>query len=147
MKKYNKQFYNRQSTGSASSASIIVPLLIKIFTPESVIDVGCGVGTWLKEFIRQGVLTCTGIDSHTLFASMPIGIKYHNIDLNTLETNINALTNNSAKWDMAISLETAEHLKSENSRHFVKALTNLSCPFFLLASSSEGLSDWNGGHV
>jgi len=33
----------------------IVPLLIKIFNPTSVIDVGCGIGTFLSVFKDNGV--------------------------------------------------------------------------------------------
>lgn len=45
---YDKSFYNAQSKQSYESARIMLPYVDKIFHPKSVIDVGCGVGTWLK---------------------------------------------------------------------------------------------------
>jgi ubiquinone/menaquinone biosynthesis C-methylase UbiE len=36
-----------QRDGSRRSAVIAVPLLIDLFEPRSVLDVGCGTGVWL----------------------------------------------------------------------------------------------------
>src|SRR5689334_16376117 len=40
--------------GSLASAAIILPLLIDIFRPRSLIDVGCGQGTWSKTATSLG---------------------------------------------------------------------------------------------
>ncbi|MCV7174922.1 methyltransferase domain-containing protein [Mycolicibacterium sphagni] len=52
---YDATFYDRQADGSTSSAAAVIPTLIDMFTPVSVLDVGCGVGTWVAEWIRRGV--------------------------------------------------------------------------------------------
>ncbi len=51
---YNKTFYDNQEKGSLNSAKIIVPIVMDIVKPKSVIDVGCGVGTWLSVFKQLG---------------------------------------------------------------------------------------------
>ena len=43
------------------SAEKIVPLLIEIAHPGSVVDVGCGIGFWLAEFIKRGVSDACGL--------------------------------------------------------------------------------------
>ena len=45
--RYDKGFYEGQQAGSRSSAERIVPLVLDLVHPRSVVDIGCGVGTWL----------------------------------------------------------------------------------------------------
>jgi hypothetical protein len=59
---YNTGFCNSQSAGSSSSASQIVPIVCKRVQPRSVVDLGCGIGTWLVEFKKNGVGDVMGFD-------------------------------------------------------------------------------------
>ena len=59
---YNPDFFKKQTLNSYKSAEVIVPLLINYFEPKSVIDVGCGLGTWLKVFIDHRITDVLGID-------------------------------------------------------------------------------------
>jgi ubiquinone/menaquinone biosynthesis C-methylase UbiE len=40
-------FYDSQETGSRDSAAAVVPIIVNLLKPKSVLDVGCGVGPWL----------------------------------------------------------------------------------------------------
>lgn len=62
MSKYNTDFYKTQMNGSKASARQIVPIVMELIQPKSVIDVGCGVGTWLAVFAENGVKDFRGID-------------------------------------------------------------------------------------
>src|SRR5436309_8946767 len=44
------------------SAEEIVPLVMKLVPAKSVVDVGCGLGTWLAVFREQGATETLGID-------------------------------------------------------------------------------------
>src|SRR5262245_59185328 len=59
---YGTLFYAEHADASYRSAAAVVPLIMKLFAPESVVDVGCGVGTWLRAFAEQGVSRLLGID-------------------------------------------------------------------------------------
>src|SRR5437588_5870756 len=59
---YSTDFFEEQSTGSRPSAERIVPLVMELLRPRSVVDVGCGVGTWLSVFREHGVTRALGID-------------------------------------------------------------------------------------
>ena len=50
--KYAEQFYAEQREGSLCSAREVVPLILELVNPRSVVDVGCGVGTWLSVFVE-----------------------------------------------------------------------------------------------
>ena len=45
MMAYSAAFFDQRMTGSLRSAREIVPLVLDLVHPESVIDVGCGLGT------------------------------------------------------------------------------------------------------
>ena len=47
---YTAQYYARLSRGSRTSAAAVVPLVLELIRPTSVVDVGCGIGAWLAEY-------------------------------------------------------------------------------------------------
>jgi hypothetical protein len=57
---YSATFYDRQRAGSLDPASIILPIVFELVRPSSVLDVGCGVGTWLSVAKRLGCQRCVG---------------------------------------------------------------------------------------
>ena len=59
---YDRKFFDRQGEASRRSARKVVPVIMAMINPASVVDVGCGVGTWLAEFIAYGVTDVLGID-------------------------------------------------------------------------------------
>ena len=44
---YAATFYDLQRSGSFDAANIILPMVFDLGRPNSLIDFGCGVGTWL----------------------------------------------------------------------------------------------------
>jgi ubiquinone/menaquinone biosynthesis C-methylase UbiE len=59
---YDDDFYRQMSRGADRSAHHAVPLLIELLAPASVVDVGCGAGTWSAEFRRRGLDDVLGVD-------------------------------------------------------------------------------------
>ena len=62
MQPYTEDFYKDIKDGSRSSAKEIVPLVLELVRPRSVIDIGCGIGTWLSVFVELGINDVYGID-------------------------------------------------------------------------------------
>lgn len=117
---YDWAFYLRQSGGSARSAAIVVPQALKLFPVGSVVDVGCGVGTWLEAFIRNGVTDVLGVDGdHVDRALLRIPpAQFRAADLNQpLDLG--------RSFDLACSLEVAEHLPAAAADPFVAGLVRL----------------------
>jgi hypothetical protein len=50
MNLYDRDFYAGQSANSRRSADVIAPIVMQLLRPTSIIDVGCGVVTWLGTF-------------------------------------------------------------------------------------------------
>jgi SAM-dependent methyltransferase len=128
-KNYNKSFYDDQMRGSLRSAESVVPLVLDFLPVNSVCDVGCGVGTWLSVFIKHGVKDAVGLDGSyvpTDYIQIPRSA-YRPTDLrNPIELK--------RKFDLAISLEVAEHLPAALAETFVHSLTRLA-PVILFSAA------------
>lgn len=117
---YGPEFYRHQSEGSARSAEEIVPLLMDWIQPRSVVDVGCGVGTWLRAFQDRGVEDVLGVDGAWVDrAALRISAGRF------VEVDLAEPFDIQRHFDLALSLEVAEHLPPEAAASFVTALTTL----------------------
>ena len=117
---YDEQFYRSISGSARSSAHEVLPLVQALLQPQSVIDIGCGVGTWLSVWRELGVDDLLGVDGDYVKRDrleIP-GEQFLPFDLNQpLQLN--------RKFDLVMSLEVAEHLPSENAAGFVATLAQL----------------------
>ncbi|MDD2781543.1 methyltransferase domain-containing protein [Sulfuricurvum sp.] len=121
MMKYDKEFYERQKTGSKTSASVVLKYLFELFCPASVVDVGCGTGVWLETARTFGVSDILGIDGEYVIDGA-LMIDQHNFYPVDLETAFHL----ERTFDMAMSLEVAEHLSHERAEGFIADLCALS---------------------
>lgn len=120
---YSDDFYKGQIAGSLRSAIKYVDFLSTIYRPASVADLGCGRGTWLKAFKDSGTGKVVGYDGPWNQQSNMVdqAIEFHSVDLNKP---IDA--ENMERFDLAMSLEVAEHLEASSASGFVTSLTRLS---------------------
>jgi SAM-dependent methyltransferase len=135
---YDPHFFEAHGGASARSAEIVVPVVVEALHPRSVVDVGCGTGAWLAEFRRSGVQDILGVDNHT-----PSGhLKIPEVDFRRYDLR-NALSLE-RRFDLAISLEVAEHLPPDCSEAFVRSLTRLA-PLVLFSAAVPFQGGW--GHT
>lgn len=126
---YSGAFYGRQAPGSLRTARRVAPLLHELLAPDSVIDIGCGVGTWLAAFGELGVDDVRGVDGphvdHDLLLVPPAAFTVWDLrqPLSFDRT-----------FDLAISMEVAEHLPPEAAADFVRTLTRLSAAVLFSAA-------------
>lgn len=59
---YDDKFYEGQTSASFRSAEIYAQHLHKFAQPKSVVDFGCGRGTWLRAFGLLGATRLVGFD-------------------------------------------------------------------------------------
>lgn len=119
---YNKGFYIQQMKESRTSASHVLPVLFEYYKPKSVIDIGCGTGSWLAEYVANGVNDIIGIDGDYVDRPM-LQIprdKFLPHDLSKASD-----IRLGRRFDLAMSLEVAEHIPHDLSQDFIGWITGL----------------------
>lgn len=132
---YSSQFFDNIKDGSLSSAEVVVPLVMDMVRPRTIIDVGCGQGAWLSVFARHGA-EVTGCDGeYVIRESLLIPRnRFCPIDLSNPQK-IKGL----GAFDLCMSLEVAEHLPQAAAEAFVATLTGLApLVFFSAATPGQG---------
>lgn len=121
MKKYLKNYKHDIRTHNTEAAEEFLPIFFEYIKPNSVIDIGCGTGTWLKVFKDLGASEILGVDGNYIKKeTLEIDEKY--LILHDLSKSFKL----DKKYDLAISLEVAEHLPEKSADIFVETLTSLS---------------------
>jgi SAM-dependent methyltransferase len=129
---YTPEFFARIRDGSLTSARRVVPIVADLVAPRSVIDVGCGEGAWLTAFAEQNVNDLLGIDGDYVDsdALMIPEASFRAADLaSPLEL--------ARTFDLALSLEVAEHLPPTVAAGFVRSLSALA-PAVLFSAAIPG---------
>jgi SAM-dependent methyltransferase len=116
-----QKYKHKESVHRLKDANIIVPEIIKLLNPKSVLDIGCGLGTFLHVFKRLGINDILGIDG--AWVNRRLLFQYISPE-EFQEWNLEKEIKLSKKYDLVLSLEVAEHLSEESSDIFVKSLTN-----------------------
>jgi hypothetical protein len=123
---YSEQFFNRHLAGSLASARIVLKELFDVASIKSVIDVGCGLGAWLRAAKECGADKVIGLDGdyvdHTQLLIESSCFRCCNIEIEDLRS----ATAGHIPFDVAISMEVAEHLPLDRARSFVTELCSLS---------------------
>jgi SAM-dependent methyltransferase len=136
---YDDTFFARVTQDTVESARIIVPLLLKLINPASVVDIGCGLGAWLKVCQEHRIKVFRGFDGDYIDRSKLLVQPscFTAVDLaEPIEID--------QRFDLAICLEVAEHLPEAAAPGLVRMLTTVA-PFVLFSAAIPGQR--GPGHV
>ena len=131
---YDEKFYRAQKDGSFRSAELTLPHVAELVHLRSVVDVGCGVGTWLAVWQKNFGAEVYGIDGDYVDRTQLF------IDEKFFHTaNLEERINLNRRFDLAMTLEVGEHLSPARADSFVEDLTQLSdVILFSAAIPSQG---------
>lgn len=120
---YGSRFFNNIDPGSHSSASVILSILKEFLAISSAIDIGCGTGRWVRslESVFQAqasrIVGMDGAYTRAWHASLQNRFIY---------ADLNVPLGLEERFDLAMSLEVAEHLNESRATGFVDDLCRLS---------------------
>lgn len=103
----------------------IADVIINEYQPKRIIDFGCGTGALAKAFASRGVQV-QAIDGYSEpdFSAYDT-IRFKKVDLNNINTTADFLKQFDTKFDLAISIEVAEHLNPAVSSSFIEWMTSM----------------------
>jgi SAM-dependent methyltransferase len=111
-------YTHTEAIHNTKAAEIVVPVVLKYISPQSVLDVGCGLGTWLKVFKENhGISDVLGIDGSYLDKS-----KLAIAATDFKEVDLRESFDLGQKFDLVLSLEVAEHLPEASADEFIASL-------------------------
>jgi SAM-dependent methyltransferase len=119
-KDYKDNFFEYHLEGALNSAKAVIPLVLKYVQPDSIIDVGCGIGAWLSVWEQKGVKELFGIDGNYIDTSKLL-IDKASFKAVDLEKGYKS----DKQFDLVTCLEVAEHLKAEFASLFIESLCTL----------------------
>jgi SAM-dependent methyltransferase len=134
--KYDRYFFEGIAHGPLRSARETLQYVNAALHPRSVVDVGCGVGGWLKAWTELGVEDVWGIDGDYVPRDTLLipADRFQPMDLTRPGPA-------PRRFDLVESLEVAEHLPASAAEGFVALLCSLA-PVVLFSAAIPG----QGGH-
>jgi SAM-dependent methyltransferase len=111
------EYCHRQNRHSIAGAAAALPQILCGWRPRSILDVGCGTGTWMRAALDVGVRDVFGID----------GVEVDADDL-AVEASRRTILDLTQAWrlerrfDLLLCLEVAEHLGEPNGPALIDAL-------------------------
>jgi hypothetical protein len=136
---YDHAFYADLENTALPSARRIIPMLRDWFPIDSAVDAGCGDGSWLSVIRETGASRVLGLDGPWVETSQ---LKIDADSFRRCRIDERIETAEGERFDMAMSLEVAEHLPPARAAGFVAELCSLA-PVVLF---SAAIPDQGGHH-
>jgi hypothetical protein len=137
MEQYDKQFYDANNAYARRSSNFLVSLALKITSANSVVDFGCAEGTWLADWKRQGVTDVLGLDGDYVEREHLVIAKDE-----FLAADLSQKIDIGRTFDLAQSLEVAEHLPGDMAATFIDNLLR-HAPLVLFSAAPPGQGGLN----
>lgn len=114
---YNKRYFQTIEQAEKVQAESLADILIEMYDPKSVGDVGCATGLYLVPFLTRGVVA-VGWDSADYAVDQKLVPGVEKADITETMVGINV--------DLAICLEVLEHIDNDLCGGVIQNLVNMS---------------------
>lgn len=130
---YGPSFFAGRSETVTQSASVVVPVIIDLLQPASVLDVGCGQGEWVHEFVRHGIDDTFGVD---IFPPNQMGF---------VQRDLTEPLDLECTFDLVLCLETGEHLPEDAADTLVNTIARHANHYVVFGAAVPGQA--GTGHI
>ncbi len=116
---YDDHFYDTVDPTAVELYELVADSLIRLRSPGSVVDVGCGTGLMLTRFAERGV-SVRGVEGSRA------AIQRAGLGDRIVRANLERGVPDLGRFDLCLCIEVAEHLNARKARGLVEGLTRLS---------------------
>ena len=135
---YDAEFFAGRRESVLRSARVVVPVLVDLFQPVSVLDVGCGQGEWVEVFQAAGVDDIIGLD----ISPPPVGPR----DVGPwVQHDLTEPLGNLGSFDLVLCLETGEHLPEAAADTLVDSIARHANHYVVFGAAVPGQA--GKGHI
>lgn len=113
------KYVHEERIHNLEGPSVLVPEILKVTGAKSVVDIGCGTGTFLHCCKQAGVTDVLGVDGSWVNRAM---LSQHLKPAEFLEADLEKPLILKRRYDLVISLEVAEHLSKIAVDVFIQSL-------------------------
>jgi SAM-dependent methyltransferase len=133
---YDPHYHDDKREPARRAAERILPIVLSLVDVESMVDVGCGPGSWLVAAQRLGIPRLTGVEgawARAWFDDEAEGLRAYELVFANLEDELRLPTS----YDLAICIEVVEHLSPARGESFIADLCRCA-PHVLLGAAIPG---------
>jgi len=133
--KYSDKYYRRHFVEYKQWENAIGEHIVKILSPGSILDLGCGVGSYLEGSLKGGCKDILGVEISFDIAQLYFvdAIKPY-IQKGDATSDLKF----DRTFDCVMSIEVAEHIEPDGTGNFINNLTKLSSKYIILAAAPPG---------
>jgi SAM-dependent methyltransferase len=130
---YDALYYKDVDELASRSVPTMASSITGSFKPRRIIDVGCGTGA-LLEALRDAGCSCMGLE----YSDAGLAIcRSRGLDVRKFDVERSSLSHDLGTFDVAVSMEVAEHLPATCAEPFVELLTSLA-PVVVFTAATPG---------
>lgn len=115
------KYIHDEKVHNLSDPMEIVPHVLELLKPKNVVDIGCGLGTFLYCFKQGGVNEILGVDGSWVDKKM---LHKYITPEEFQEEDLEKPISLKKKYDLSVSLEVAEHISEQSADIFVSNLVS-----------------------
>jgi SAM-dependent methyltransferase len=129
---YEREYFVMKQRGWTISAEAVVPVMLGLFPIRSAVEVGCGTANLLEVLTRHGVTDVLGLDGPDVPRDL---LRIPAEQVRTWD--LARLAPLERRFDLACTLEVAEHQPPESAEDFVRLLV-AAAPVVLFSAAIPG---------
>lgn len=107
----------QEAEGAKLAANAVIDIVSQVIDIRSVLDVGCGIGTWLRVFQDRLGCEARGVEGDWLDPAL-LEVDKSLVAYRNLANGFDL----GQKFDLVLSIEVAEHLPASCAKQFVESL-------------------------
>jgi SAM-dependent methyltransferase len=132
LRQYRSEWFESRKERARESARAVLPIVFALIGPSSLVDIGCGTGSWLAVADELGTTDIIGVDaSHVDPALLEFA------DERFIAHDLRQALTLNRTFDLALCLEVGEHLPPRSAPTLVETLIELA-PVVLFSAAIPG---------